>query len=116
FAGDCVMTDQHPYMGQARSKDWLDALTLIRKLGDDLKVVPGHGSVADRTATEHLSEYIRHLRQVVRQAWHSGKTKQEAANMLVGELLAWYPIPNGRKDKIEQQIKQGINKVYEEIK
>ena len=40
--GDAVWVDQHPYMAQANSKEWLDGLTYIRKLRSDM-IVPGRG-------------------------------------------------------------------------
>ena len=32
FVGDAVWVEQHPYMAQGNSKEWLDGLTYIRKL------------------------------------------------------------------------------------
>ena len=114
FTGDAVWVDQHPYMAQANSKEWLEGLTYIRKL-DAQYIVPGHGPVCDREATERISEYIRHMRSRVRSLYRAGKSKQETANMLVGELLGWFPIPPDRKSKIESQIKSGIGRVWTEI-
>ncbi len=115
FAGDCVLAEQHPFMAQANSKEWLDALTAIRKLGDEIKIVPGHGPVTNRHATAALSEYIRTLRSKVRQCYHQGLTKQETAVALAREFIAWFPIPPERRSKIESQVKQGIRRVYREV-
>jgi cyclase len=114
FAGDSVWVDQHPYMAQANSKEWLDGLTYIRKL-DAQYIVPGHGPVCGREATERMSEYIRHMRSRVRSLYRAGKSKQETANTLVGELLEWFPIPSDRKSKIESQIKSGISRMWIEM-
>ena len=65
FVGDAVWVDQHPYMAQANSKEWLDGLTYIRKLKAD-QIVPGRGPVCGREATERMSEYIRFMRARVR--------------------------------------------------
>ncbi len=115
FTGDCVLAEQHPFMAQANSKAWLDALTAIRRLGDEVKIVPGHGPVTNRKATEEISEYIRALRSKVRQCYRSGLTKQETAVALAKEFIAWFPIPPERRSKIESQVKQGIRRVYREI-
>ena len=76
FVGDAVWVDQHPYMAQANSKEWLDGLTFIRKLKAD-RIVPGRGPICGREATERMSEYIRFMRARVRMFHRQGKTKQE---------------------------------------
>jgi len=115
FAGDSVWVDQHPYMAQANSKDWLDGLTYLRKLAPD-KIVPGHGPVCGRDATDRVSDYIRTLRSRVRQLQRAGRSKTEVASTLVGELVPWFPIPPDRRPKLEAQIKAGIGRVYDELK
>ncbi|MCS7220266.1 MAG: hypothetical protein N0A15_03005, partial [Anaerolineae bacterium] len=75
----------------------------------------GHGPVCDREATERMSEYIRHMRSRVRSLYRAGKSKQETANLLIGELLGWFPVPPDRKSKIESQIKSGIGRVWTEM-
>ncbi|PKO60753.1 MAG: hypothetical protein CVU23_13115, partial [Betaproteobacteria bacterium HGW-Betaproteobacteria-17] len=76
FVGDAVWVDQHPYMAQANSKEWLDGLTFIRKLKAD-RLLPGRGPVCGREATERMSEYIRFMRHRVRVNHRQGKSKQE---------------------------------------
>jgi hypothetical protein len=45
-----------------------------------------------------------------------GYTKQETASSLVKSLVPMFPVPADRRGKIESQIKQGINRVYNEYK
>ncbi|HRI57887.1 MAG TPA: MBL fold metallo-hydrolase [Anaerolineae bacterium] len=115
FAGDTVWSDQHPYMAQANSKQWLEALSYIRKL-HPTSIVPGHGPITTIESTEPLSEYIRYVRRQVRVRIRRGYTKQEAASSLVKSLVPMFPVPSDRRSKIESQIKQGINRVYNEYK
>jgi len=115
FAGDTVWSDQHPYMAQANSKQWLEALSYIRKL-HPTAIVPGHGPVTNIEATVPLSEYIRYVRRQVRVRVRRGYTKQETASSLVKSLVPMFPVPADRRGKIESQIKQGINRVYNEYK
>lgn len=114
FVGDVLWVDQHPYMAQANSLEWIDALGRIRELGAE-KLVPGHGQVCKPDATQKVEEYILFMRQRVRDFYREGKTKNEAKSGLVGEMLEWFPVPPERKAKIESQIKSGINRVYREI-
>lgn len=114
FVGDILWVDQHPYMAQADSLEWIDALRRIRSLGAE-KLVPGHGPVCSPDDTYRVEEYIKFKRERVRTYYRDGKTKNEAKSGLVGEMLELFPVPLERKAKIESQIKSGINRVYREI-
>jgi cyclase len=109
-----LWVDQHPYMAQANSKEWLDGLALIRELGAEM-LIPGHGPTCTAEATHKVEEYIIFMRGRVRDYYLEGKNKNEAKSGLVGEMLAWFPVPPDRKAKIESQIKSGINRVFREI-
>ena len=114
FVGDILWVDQHPYMAQANSLEWVDALRRIRTLGAE-RLIPGHGPVCGPDDTVKVEEYILFKRQRVRDYFRAGKTKNEAKSGLVGEMLELFPVPLERKAKIESQIKSGINRVYREI-
>jgi cyclase len=114
FVGDAVWVDQHPYMAQANSKEWLDGLTYIRKLKAD-RIVPGRGPICGREATERMSEYIRFMRSRVRMYHRQGKSKQETAATLLREVAGWFPITPALKSKTESQIKQGIGRIWNEM-
>jgi cyclase len=114
FVGDILWVDQHPYMAQGNTLEWLDALELVRELDAD-KLVPGHGPVCSPDATYKVGEYIQFMRDRVREYYHEGKNKNETKSGLVGEMLEWFPVPLERKAKIESQIKSGLNRVYREI-
>ena len=110
FVGDVVWVDQHPYMAQGNSLEWLDGLELIRNLGAE-RLVPGHGPVCSPDSTYRVGEYI----QFMRDYYLAGKNKNETKSGLVSEMLEWFPVPPERKAKIESQIKSGLNRVYREI-
>jgi cyclase len=114
FVGDIVWVDQHPYMAQGNTLEWLRALELIRELGADY-LVPGHGPVVGPQATYRVGEYIQFMRGRVRDFYRAGKNKNETKSGLVGEMLEWFPVPPERKAKIESQIKSGLNRVFREI-
>ncbi len=114
FVGDAVWVDQHPYMAQANSKEWLDGLTYIRKLKADM-IVPGRGPVCGREATERMSEYIRHMRARVRMFHRQNRTKQETTLTVLREMSTWFPVSVALKSKTESQIKQGIGRIWNEL-
>lgn len=114
FVGDAVWVGQHPYMAQGNSKEWLDGLTYIRKLGAE-RIVPGRGSVTGREGTERMSEYIRYMRARIRTCHRQGRTKQETVQMVLREVVGWFPITPALKSKTESQIKQGIGRIWNEM-
>lgn len=114
FVGDIVWVDQHPYMAQGNTQEWLRALELIREIGADY-LIPGHGPVVGPESTYRVGEYIEFMRGRVREYFLAGKNKNETKSGLVGEMLEWFPVPPERKAKIESQIKSGLNRVFREI-
>ena len=114
FVGDILWVDQHPYMAQGNTMEWLSALELIRNLGAQY-LVPGHGPVCGPEATYRVGEYIEFMRKRVRDYYLEGQNKNETKSGLVGEMLEWFPVPPERKAKIESQIKSGLNRVFREI-
>lgn len=114
FVGDILSVDQHPYMAQGDSLQWLDALDLIRDL-DARALVPGHGPVCGNEAIDRVGEYIRFMRKRVRDFYLEGKNKNETKSGLVSEMAQWFPIPADGKAKTESQIKSGLNRVYREM-
>ena len=113
FAGDIVWIDQHPFMTQANSAQWLEALDFIRQL-QPTYIVPGHGPICDLTALDRQTEYLQFMRQRVLDLLNAGRTKQETASLLIPEMKSWFPIPPERAPKIESQIRSGIGRVYDE--
>jgi len=115
FSGDIVWLDQHPFMTQANSAEWLDALYLIKKL-DPKYIVPGHGPICSVNELDYLIEYLTFLRQRTKNLFDAGLTKQEVATLLTPEMRPWFPIPSKRSSKIESQIRSGIGRVYDEFR
>jgi glyoxylase-like metal-dependent hydrolase (beta-lactamase superfamily II) len=114
FTGDIVVNDQHPAMGQANTKEWLDALNTIRRMRVKV-LVPGHGPLCDVEATYPISEYIRQARSKVRSLYRAGKSKSEVSS-LISEIADLYPFPSEQKSKVEKRIRAGLNRIYDEMK
>jgi len=114
FVGDTIWTDQHPYMAQANSKEWLDALTLIQKL-DPETIVPGHGNLCTVKDIEQLASYISKMRDGINRCLDAEMDKAETKKALAVEMVSLFDVPSTRKSKIESQINSGINRVYREL-
>jgi len=114
FAGDLVVTDRPPFLSQGNTKEWLQALTYLRKLQYDI-LIPGHGEVTGKEATERMSEFLRLVRRKVRSAYRAGLSKADTARSL-RYLIHHWPIPPFEKPKADRRFKSSLNRVWNEIR
>lgn len=114
FAGDLVVTNRPPFLSQGNTKEWLQSLTYVRKLDYDL-LIPGHGELTGKEATETMSEYLRLVRRRVRSAYKSGLSKADTARSL-SHLIRFWPIPPFEKPKADRRFKSGLGRVWNEIR
>lgn len=114
FTGDNVVLGTLPVFSQANTKQWLQALTAIRKMRVKT-LVPGHGPLCDTTVTQPLSEYIRLIRDRVRRHFHDGRSKSELSSLTAG-LVDAYPVPAAERGGLRPRIKINLDRVYDEIK
>jgi cyclase len=114
FAGDVVVTNRPPFLSQGNTKEWLQALTYLRKLRYDV-LIPGHGELTGKEATEKMSEYLRMVRRKVRSAYRAGLPKADTARSL-SHLIRFWPIPPFEKPKADRRFKSGLGRVWNEIR
>jgi glyoxylase-like metal-dependent hydrolase (beta-lactamase superfamily II) len=114
FTGDAVITDRPPFLSQGSTKQWLQALSYLRKLRYDV-LIPGHGEPTSREATERMSNYLRLVRRKVRSAYHSGLSKSDTARSL-SHLIRFWPIPPEEKPKADRRFKSGLGRVWNEVR
>ncbi|MDX9829117.1 MAG: MBL fold metallo-hydrolase [Anaerolineae bacterium] len=114
FTGDVVVTNRPPFLSQGNTKEWLEALTYLRKLRYDI-LIPGHGELTGKEATDRMSEYLRLVRRKVRSAYQAGMPKADTARSL-SHLIRYWPIPPFEKPKADRRFKSGLGRVWNEIK
>ena len=114
LTGDAVVTNRPPFLSQGNTKEWLDALTYLRRLEYDL-LVPGHGELTGKEATETMSDYLRLVRRRVRSAYRAGLSKAETSRSL-SQLIRHWPIPDFEKPKADRRFKSGLGRVWTEIR
>jgi cyclase len=114
FAGDLVVTNRPPFLSQGDTKEWLEALTRLRKMRYDL-LIPGHGELTGKEATEKMSDYLRMVRRKVRSAYRAGMGKAETARSL-SHLIHYWPIPAFEKPKADRRFKSSLGRVWNEIR
>jgi cyclase len=114
FTGDLVVTNRPPFLSQGDTKEWLGALTYLRKLRYDI-LIPGHGELTGKEATENMSEYLRMIRRKVRGAYRSGLSKADTSRSL-SHLIRYWPVPPFEKPKADRRFKSGLGRVWNEIR
>jgi cyclase len=114
FAGDLVVTDRPPFLSQGNTKQWLQALAYLRKLRYNV-LIPGHGELCGKEATEKLSAFLRLVRRRVRSAHRSGLSKNDTARSLQYLIYEW-PIPSFEKPKAKRRFTSSLNRVWNEVR
>lgn len=115
FAGDLVVSGQHPNLGDAVSQDWI--ATLESMLGMDIQmIVPGRGEPCDKEALPPLIAYIKEMRELVREYYEQGASRRDTVDKVRGKMLDRFTIAEGRKDFTARQIRGSVERVYEEIR
>lgn len=116
FAGDVVVSGVHPLMREANSKEWLDALTYIRRPWVKAEIiVPGEGEICDKEATRKLSQYIRRLRAKARGLYSTGHSRAEVVASLA-EMVDFFSVADEEGEDAMQRLKANAERVYEEMK
>ncbi|MBN1965252.1 MAG: MBL fold metallo-hydrolase [Anaerolineae bacterium] len=117
FTGDSVAIGQPPQMGQVRSKAWLNSLTRLRRprFAADV-IVPGRGPLlADKGATQGLSEFVRYMRRRVQYLYRAGHARAEVLNILP-DLLAQFELPSEDVEAVQRRFKLGLESIYDEFR
>ena len=116
FSGDVVVNGVHPLMGEANSKEWLNALTYIRRPWVKAEIiVPGEGEICGKEVTEELSRYLRRLRARMRGAYSTGHSRAESVAS-VAEMIDFFPVADGEEGEAKQRFKANAEQVYGEMK
>ena len=116
FAGDVVVNGVHPLMAEANSKEWLGALTYIRRPWVKAEIiVPSEDDICGKEATEQLSHYIRRLRAKIRGMYTTGHTRAQAV-AAVADMIDFFPLAEDEEREAKQRLKTNAERVYEEMK
>jgi cyclase len=116
FAGDAIVTAQHPYVVDGCSEPWLKSLRILRlDRYDGWTVVSGREGIVPIAATGQLSEYLRVARRRINSLLRANHPRSELA-ALIPEFLPFFPYPPERRDEIQRRIKIMLEAVYEEMR
>lgn len=116
FAGDSLIMNQHPAIGDGISKAWLQSLAELQS--DEYAgwtLIPGRGTPTQPAAAKALSEYLMQLRQRINQMVKMGKPRSEAA-ALAGEVINQFPFNSMQRDDIQRRVRSALEAVYDEMR
>ena len=113
FSSDVVVCGQHPFMGQANTKQWIEALEKIRAM-DVKTIIPGHGPICGIEATFAMTEYLQHARERVRNFFLKGSTRRDTVEK--AGILDLLPVPDDRRIVETQKVRLGVEHLYAEIR
>lgn len=77
FTGDILFVDAHPIVWEGPIANWIAACKTVLDL-DPITVVPGHGRLADKSATERQLEYFEYISSEARKRYDAGMSVEEA--------------------------------------
>lgn len=116
YSGDVVVVGTPPYLNSMHSKEWMDALNIIRHRLSTRIIIPGRGNITDKEATEPISSFLRLARRRVRTLYKARRPPSETI-MLVHELLALFPPPlESELEMFQQRVRTGLQCVYNEFR
>lgn len=116
FAGDSIITSQHPYVADGCSEPWLKSLRILRlDRYDNWTVVSGREGVVPIANTGQLSEYLRVARRRIASLLRANQSRAELIG-LIPEFLPFFPYTPERRDEIQRRIKAMLEAVYEEMR
>jgi glyoxylase-like metal-dependent hydrolase (beta-lactamase superfamily II) len=117
FVGDTIVVGEHPPLTIINTQEWLAALERLRQDAQfqDATIVPGRGPLCDVSATEPLTEYLQMACDKTRQVYRAGRHKSEL-NDVATELLSLFPVIDGHRERVQRQIKIGLDELYDGFK
>jgi glyoxylase-like metal-dependent hydrolase (beta-lactamase superfamily II) len=117
FTGDTLVVGTHPPLTVTDTQEWLLALERLRQEPQfqEAVIVPGRGSLCDVRAAEPLIEYLKIARKCTYKLYRTSGPKSDLNNV-AADLLPLYPVADGQRERVQRQIKLGLDELYDKFK
>lgn len=116
FAGDSLIINQHPTLGENISKAWLQSLAELQSDHyESWTLVPGRGAPVSSNAAHAFADYLTQLRQRVANMVKMNKPRSEVAS-LVYEVINQFPLDSMQRDDIQRRARIALEAVYDEMR
>jgi len=113
FTSDNIFHKVQAWLHQAVPYQWLDSLKQLQELEADV-LVPGHGSICDRSYIPEISSFILAWIDAVTAAINQGMSLEEAQDKV--SLLERYPMESGSEPMGEQVQRMNVERLYQVLK
>lgn len=113
FTSDNVFHRVQTWLHQALPYEWLDSLKKLEELEADV-LVPGHGTICDRSYIPEMSAFIQAWIDAVTAAINQGMSLEEAQDKV--SLLDRYPMEKGSEAMAEPVQRMNVARLYEVLK
>lgn len=113
FTSDNVFGKVQAWLHQALPYEWLDSLKRIQELKADI-LVPGHGSICNRSYIPEMSAFIQSWIDAVAAAINQGMSLEQAQNKV--PFLDRYPMEKGSEAMAREVQRMNVARLYEVLK
>lgn len=113
FTSDNVFCRVQAFLQQALPYEWLESLKQLEELEADV-LVPGHGSVCDRSYIPEMRSLIQSWIDAVTEAIEEGLTVEEAQDKLTD--IDPYPLEGGIEAMSRQLPRINVARLYQVLK
>jgi len=113
FTSDNVFHKVQAWLHQALPYQWLESLKVLEGLEADV-LVPGHGTICDRSYLPEMSAFIQAWIDAVKAAIDRGMSLEEAQEKV--SLLDRYPMESGSEAMAQPVQQMNVARLYEVLK
>jgi glyoxylase-like metal-dependent hydrolase (beta-lactamase superfamily II) len=115
FTGETTISHRHPRLRGPVSQAWLGILNDIQNgLYREWTLVPGQGLIQPTPDVGPLIDYLLTARRRVSEIVGAAQPRAELGSC-IGELLPYFPYPDGGLDEAQRRIRAGLEAIYEEL-
>ncbi len=111
FVGDTVTLNAHPNLSEADLERWLEQLRQLQAGRVARRVVPGRGPLVDPKGVSPVLDYLKTLLKRVKTL--AGSRRKVELGPLVNEFMAYFPVPEHERERIQRRIRLSIERLLE---
>jgi hypothetical protein len=117
FASDTIVVGTHPPLEVMDVREWIAALKRLAQEPqfEEAVIVSGRGPVCDISAVDPMIEYLSEVLQRTKAVQRAGRSKADL-NAVAADLLSLFPVADGQKERVQRQIKLGLDELYDDLK
>lgn len=113
FTGDAVVSNMHPYKGQANFRHWIEGLERIQEMDIDV-IIPGHGEICHKADAKGMLEYFQQMWDRVLELRREGCAKDKVVER-THDLITFFPIEPGTEAEASMRFDEGTARLYDEM-